>query len=263
MRIEHSIITVSWIPSDLMEGMGEMATRMKLAHYDQPPPDELGADTRRSGSLRVADRFRFANRPARRTSMSTTTAGSSTRLPGRGRDRLDDGRSRRGLDHLPAVSCPTCQAEPGGGDGGCASPRPSAAAPGRRAAPGQAPPFVQYHAPIAWTTLELTIYADGRTRAGWWARRDSRVTGSSTTAAPVAKSSLADYKHWMNDAFGRRTPWGDEDQPALVTAGRDAARTRAAGHIMRGQVKRGFAVSSTVTRWSSRVSPRPTSCSCC
>ena len=37
MRIEKSITTVSWIPSDLLEGMGKMATRMKLAHHDPPP----------------------------------------------------------------------------------------------------------------------------------------------------------------------------------------------------------------------------------
>jgi hypothetical protein len=45
MRIERSINTVSWIPSDLLEGMGKIATRMKLAHHDPPPPDTLGADT--------------------------------------------------------------------------------------------------------------------------------------------------------------------------------------------------------------------------
>ena len=63
MRIERSITTVSWIPSDLMEGMGKMATRMKLAHHDPPPPDALGADiaARHRASCALADRFRFAN----------------------------------------------------------------------------------------------------------------------------------------------------------------------------------------------------------
>jgi hypothetical protein len=62
MRIERSITTVSWIPSDLLEGMGKIATRMKLAHHDPPPPDSLGADTSATiEELREADRFRFAN----------------------------------------------------------------------------------------------------------------------------------------------------------------------------------------------------------
>ena len=62
MRIERSITTVSWIPSDLLEGMGKMATRMKLAHHDPPPPDALGTDTSAAiEQLRLADRFRFAN----------------------------------------------------------------------------------------------------------------------------------------------------------------------------------------------------------
>ncbi|MEO7369230.1 MAG: hypothetical protein ABIZ69_00100, partial [Ilumatobacteraceae bacterium] len=62
MRIERSINTVSWIPSDLMEGMGKMATRMKMAHDDPPPPDALGSDVPAAlEELRANDRFRFAN----------------------------------------------------------------------------------------------------------------------------------------------------------------------------------------------------------
>jgi hypothetical protein len=58
MRIERSINTVSWIPSDLMEGMGKMAT-MKLAHHDPPPPDSLGTNT--AAAIEAADGncFRF------------------------------------------------------------------------------------------------------------------------------------------------------------------------------------------------------------
>ena len=62
MRIERSINTVSWIPSDLLEGMGKMATRMKLAHHDPPPPDSLGDDPPAAiDRLRMQDGLRFAN----------------------------------------------------------------------------------------------------------------------------------------------------------------------------------------------------------
>ena len=34
----------------------------------------------------------------------------------------------------------------------------------------------------------------------------------------AAKTGLTDFKDWCATAFGRHTPWGDEDSPALVTA---------------------------------------------
>ena len=34
----------------------------------------------------------------------------------------------------------------------------------------------------------------------------------------TAKAGLADFKEWFRHAFGKHTPWGDEDSPALVTA---------------------------------------------
>ncbi|MGH8986031.1 MAG: hypothetical protein ACRDY6_19450, partial [Acidimicrobiia bacterium] len=57
MRIESSITTISWIPSEAVTGMTRMPFVMGVAHYDDPPPeviDDLEA-------LRAADRFRFAN----------------------------------------------------------------------------------------------------------------------------------------------------------------------------------------------------------
>jgi hypothetical protein len=77
VRIERSITSVSWIPSDLMEGMGKMATRMKMAHHDPPPPNRLGTDV--AGTLEQLchdDRFRFANHLSA-SSTSATTARSS------------------------------------------------------------------------------------------------------------------------------------------------------------------------------------------
>ncbi|MEO8265272.1 MAG: hypothetical protein ABI706_07130 [Ilumatobacteraceae bacterium] len=44
MRIERSSNTVSWVSSDLMEGMGKMATRVKMAHDHRAPRDALGSD---------------------------------------------------------------------------------------------------------------------------------------------------------------------------------------------------------------------------
>jgi CRP-like cAMP-binding protein len=41
----------------------------------------------------------------------------------------------------------------------------------------------------------------------------------------------------MNDSFGRRTPWGDEDSPALVTAVETALERELSTAIMRGGSK--------------------------
>ena len=73
--------------------------------------------------------------------------------------------------------------------------------------------------------------------------------------ALVAKSSLAEYKRWMNEAVGRRTPWGDEDAPALVTEVESALERQLQELIMRGgatpkirEVKRGQVLAEQGTR---------------
>ena len=41
MRIESSITSVSWIPSEAVEGMFKMPFQLGLARYDEPLPDVL------------------------------------------------------------------------------------------------------------------------------------------------------------------------------------------------------------------------------
>ena len=52
-----------------------------------------------------------------------------------------------------------------------------------------------------------------------------------------AKAGLADFKDWYRNAFGKHTPWGDEDSPALVTAVETALERELAATIMRGGEK--------------------------
>jgi hypothetical protein len=96
-------------------------------------------------------------------------------------------------------------------------------------------PFVQYHAPIAWSTLALTIRTDGRVHG--------ELIGASPfprhwvydhTGHLTAKTGLIDYRTWYQDAFGDHTPWGDLDSPALVTAVETALERELSGAIMRG-----------------------------
>ncbi len=126
------------------------------------------------------------------------------------------------------------------------------------------PPFVQYSAPIVWTTLELTIHADGS--------HESAMTGASGfprhwvfdhAGDLVAKSSLAEYKRWMNESFGRRTPWGDEDAPALVSEVESALERQLQESIMRGGASADDPRGQEPARCSPSRAPRATSCSCC
>ena len=236
MRIERSITTVSWIPSDLLEGMGKMATRMKMAHHDPPPPDSLGPDVHAAiDDLRVADRFRFANELRAYIDVDD---GRITGFGYCGGGQIGATTVGLGVTSItvPAAPLPDLQGEP---EVTATSVRFTQTVGGRTGAPMpravKRPPFVQYSAPIVWTTLDLTIHADGTP--------EGAMTGASGfprhwvfdhTGALVAKSSLAEYKRWMNDSFGRRTPWGDEDAPALVTEVETVLERQLQELIMRG-----------------------------
>ena len=100
------------------------------------------------------------------------------------------------------------------------------------------PPFVKLEAPTVWSTLALTIHADGRT--------EFELLGASTfprhwvfdtDGKLAAKAGLADFKDWWRHAFGAYTPWGDQDTPALVTAVETALERDLADRIMRGGEK--------------------------
>ncbi len=96
-------------------------------------------------------------------------------------------------------------------------------------------PFVQWQAPLVWTTLTLTLHADGR------------AEGTMTGASPFPrhwvygadgllshKSGLADFSDWFRRSFGRHSPWGDEDSPALVTAVETALERELSVQLMHG-----------------------------
>jgi hypothetical protein len=100
------------------------------------------------------------------------------------------------------------------------------------------PPFVKFEAPTVWSTLSLTIHADGTS--------EFELLGASAfprhwvydaAGKLAAKAGLADFKDWWRNAFGKHTPWGDEDSPALVTAVETALERELAGKIMHGGEK--------------------------
>lgn len=100
------------------------------------------------------------------------------------------------------------------------------------------PPFVQFSAPTVWTTLELTLHAD--------VRAEGQMTGASPfprhwvyddTGALVGKSGLTDFSGWSKEYFGDHSPWGEVDNPALVTVAETALERTLSTTIMRGGAK--------------------------
>ncbi|MEY2522536.1 MAG: hypothetical protein QOJ66_1101 [Ilumatobacteraceae bacterium] len=240
MRIERSINTISWIPSDLLEGMGKMATRMKLAHHDPPPPDSLGDDPPAAiERLRMQDGLRFANQLRAFIEVDDNGRITDSGYCGGGMIGATTIGQGVGSITIPAVKLGDLQSDP---EASPSSVKFTQTVGGRTGAPMpravKHAPFIQYHAPIVWTTLELTIHADGT--------HEGSMIGASgfprhwvfdDAGHLVAKSSVAEYKQWMSDSFGRRTPWGDEDSPALVTEVESVLERELQENIMRGDKK--------------------------
>lgn len=239
MRTEAAVTSISWIPSEAVTGLAKLPFGGRVAHYDPPPPDSLGPDQSAAlDELRQADRFRFANH------LRAWIDVDDGRI-------VDAGYAGGGLIGsttigfgaasvtVAAVALPDMRKEPEIGDGWV---RFTQTGGGRTGVPAprtvKRKPFIQFHAPIAWSTLQLTIHVDGR------------VEGELVGASPfprhwvydgagnlIAKSGLVDFKDWYKNAFGSHTPWGDLDSPALVTAVETALERELSTTIMRGGAK--------------------------
>ena len=265
MRIEHSVTSISWIPSTSMKGIGGVAIKVGVAHDDPPPPDAVGPDVEAGLQELIAnDRLRFANHL--RAAINVADDGTITGAEYLAGGRIGSTTLRVGTEvTVAAVSMPDRQAEPEFGDGWV---RFTQTAGGRTGVPMprpvRRPPFVQYRAPLAWSTLELTIFADGHC--------EHRLTGASTfprhwvydtEGKLVAKTGLIDMKEWAGNAFGKHTPWGDEDSPAFVTEVETALERELANLVMRGAARPKI---RTIRMGDVTHTPRrspATSCTCC
>ena len=129
-----------------------------MSHYDDPPPGELD-DVE---ALRDADRFRFAN--LLRAWIETDGSGAVTGA-GYSGGGLMGGTTIRlgGLRHrFQGVELADIQRPPEHGPGWVRFVQTTG---GRTALPVprrvRHRPFVQWQAPLVWTTLSLTLHADG------------------------------------------------------------------------------------------------------
>jgi cyclic nucleotide-binding protein len=232
MRYESSVTSLSWIPSEAVTGVSRAAFDSGFTHYDDPPPGELDD----LEELRAADRFRFAN--LLRAWIEVDGSGHITGGGYSGGGLMGATTLRlAGLRHtFQAVALPDIQRAPEKGDGWM---RFVQTAGGRTAIPAPRPvrrrPFIQWQAPLVWTTLSLTLHADGRAEyAVTGASRFPRhwIYGADNKLG--RKSGLTDYANWARVSFGRHTPWGDEDSPALVTAVETALEQSLSVQLMHG-----------------------------
>lgn len=235
MRYESSVTSVSWIPSEAVEGMTRLPFDAGMAHYDPPPPDEVED----LDALRVADRFRFANRLAAAIQVDGT--GKIVQATYTGGGMIGSTTVKVGpVRHVfQAIALPDLRSKPEYGDGWV---RFTQTAGGRTGMPAprsvKRPPFVQWQAPLAWTTLTLTMHANGEavgTLTG--ASRFPRHWVYDEKGLLKEKSGLIDFADWYGKSFGKATPWGQHDSEAFVTAVESALERSLSGKLMAGAAK--------------------------
>jgi hypothetical protein len=229
MRIESSVTAISWIPSEAVEGLPKIPFSVGLAHYDDPPPEEI----QDLDALREADAFREANDLRAFIEVEDGKIVDYGHLGGGhiGVTRIKVGPREVSV---PAVAMPTLQPEPEVGDGWV---RFTQTAGGRTGMPAprhvHGKPFFQISSALAWTTLSLTLHADGSS--------EHELVGASTfprhwiykEGKLVEKSGLIDFKEWYRKAFGENTPWGKEDSEPFVTAVETALERELSQSIMK------------------------------
>jgi hypothetical protein len=215
VRIESSVTAVSWVPAGSVEGGQRLAFHVGAAQYDDPPPDHLDD----LPSLLDGGRVRLANQLRGFVEVSdgrlVASGQSGQGHVGSAREAADAARVG-----FAAVPLPDLHLDPEAGDGWVrfgqtAGGLLSVGMPYRTGPAGSS----RLAAPAAWTTLTLTIHADGTTSqalAGaspfprhWVYDHDGRL---------IATSGVVDFTGWQADAWDPFTPWGGRDAPVRATA---------------------------------------------
>jgi hypothetical protein len=158
-RHEGLVTSLSWIPTEAIEGAQRLAFDSGITHYDPPPP----TDGMNLEELREADRFRFANEL--RAFVTVDGTGLITDCGYLGGGMMGSTLVNLGAvrHRFQAVQLADIQREPERGDGWVKFVQTCG---GRTGVPAprrvRRRPFIQWQAPLVWTTLTLTLYADGR-----------------------------------------------------------------------------------------------------
>lgn len=231
VRIESSVTAISWIPSEAIEGMTRLPFDLGFFHYDDPPPDHIDDLDR----LHEMDAFREANELR---AWIVVEDGRIASHGYAGRGLIGSTRLKIGARQVafPGVALNTIRPDPAVSE---SSVRFVQTVGGRMALPAprrvSRKPFFQVASSVAWTTLALTIHADGSS--------EHEVVGASTFPRHwiydrdgniVQKSGTIDFEGWYRGAFGKNTPWGDTESRAYVTEVESAVERELSLLLMRG-----------------------------
>ena len=234
MRIESSVTSISWIPSAAIAGTTRIPFELGVTHYDDPPPDEW----KDLDSVVGPEGARFAN------DLRAWVEVEDGRIVGYGQGGA--GRVSDTLVHfggmrvlVEAIGYPDLRPEPVVGDDFV---RFTQTAGGRPGVPAprlvKDAPFVKIEGPVVWTTLALTLYADGST--------GQELVGASSfprhwiydaNGSLVGKSALIDFKTWYRTASPARSPWRGHETAVPAAEAETALERRLSLAIMRGGPK--------------------------
>jgi hypothetical protein len=235
MRIESSVTAVSWIPSDAIEGMPKLPFELGVARYDQPPPDQL--DEGDLDRLRAEDRFREANHLS---AWIDVEDGKIVAQGYKGSGLVGSTTFHLGLGDItiPGVPFEVLRSDPEveenavrfvqtvGGRAGFPAPRRVVEKP-----------FFRIQSATAWTTLSLTIRADGTS--------EGALVGASTfprhwvydrDGSLAEKSGTIDFKAWYRSAQSEPTPWGEEESGTFVSAAESSLEREISRELMAGKM---------------------------
>jgi hypothetical protein len=236
MRVEGSVTAISWIPSEAIEGLPKLPFELGVGHYDEPPPDRLEPGD--LGRLRDADRFREANEL---NAWIDVEDGAIVASGYGGGGLVGSTTFRLGPKAIvvPGVPFEVLRPEPEvsrdrvrfvqtvGGRAGFPAPRLVKGGPRFR-----------IHSATAWTTLALTLHADGRI--------EHELVGASPFPRHwiydhegnlAQKSGTVDFKTWYRESHGGNTPWGDEESEAVVAAAESALERELSRTLLSGDAK--------------------------
>jgi hypothetical protein len=231
VRIESSITAISWIPADSIEGPTRVPFEVGLFHYDTPLPDRLDD----LDGLHAGDAFREANELR---GWIDVEDGRVALYGQTGRGLLGITRLKFGpkVVRFPAIPLPILRPDPVATETSVTFVQTVG---GRMSLPAprhvDRRPFFQVASSVAWTTLQLTIHADGRA--------EHRVLGASPfprhyvyddSGTLVEKSGFIDFNTWYRDSFGDHTPWGQSDSPALITEVETAVERELSDFVLQG-----------------------------
>ena len=231
MQIERSATSLSWIPSDSIPGLLKVPFSKGVMHYDPPPPLTLTdlEGMRRRGEFRFANLLRAWIDVEDGTIRGCGYAGGLimglTPITVGSLRVLLPTKANPELRREPEVTADTARfVQTAGNRPGFSFLKPSAKWP-----------FLVTRPFTIWTTVELTIRADGSST--------QHLAGASPFPRHwlyddgghlVEKAALTRAMLWESTVFGRHTPWGGEDQVPVVAPPETELERALAERVMQG-----------------------------